>query len=138
MGYYTNFNLSYKLPNEEDTSTQELEEFKKQAEEQGIEVPEGLVVNRQTLQDKLDEALEEDTEYGPYRLFLCGYGDDCKWYEHETEMLSLSRKFPTILFTLKGEGEVAGDLWIKYFKGGKIQVCVATITYDEFDESLLV
>lgn len=63
---------------------------------------------------------------------------DCyKWYDHETDMKEVSKEFPGVLFTLKGEGEAAGDLWLKYFKDGKIQRCHAKITFDEFDESKL-
>lgn len=64
-------------------------------------------------------------------------GDSCKWYNHEDDMLRLSREFPDILFELHGEGEEAGDLWRKYFKNGKVQRCPAIITYDAFDESKL-
>ncbi len=137
MGYYTNYDLSYELPEETDNSTQELEEFTERAKELNIIIPEGLTINRQSLVNQLDEALDEDTEYGPYRDFLGGYNVACKWYNHETEMKCLSEKFSTVLFILKGKGEEAGDLWIKYFKHGKMQVCKVIITYDPFDEGKL-
>lgn len=62
---------------------------------------------------------------------------ECKWYEHEAEMKSLSEKFPDIVFSLHGEGEESEDVWYKYFKNGKMQECYAKITYDEYDESKL-
>jgi hypothetical protein len=55
--------------------------------------------------------------------------DEAKWYAHEADMLSLSQGYPSVLFTLRGEGEEPGDLWQKYFKDGKMQVAKAVITY---------
>jgi hypothetical protein len=64
--------------------------------------------------------------------------DSYKWYNHESVMKEVSKEYPKILFTLKGEGEDPGDIWFKYFKNGKIQRCQAKITFDEYDESKLV
>ena len=64
-------------------------------------------------------------------------GEACKWYEHHEDMVKLSKRYPTILFTLEGEGEESGDIWIKYFKNGKVQRANAQIVFPEFDESLL-
>lgn len=84
-----------------------------------------------------------DLECKPYEkpnfwsALINGEMDACKWYDHEQHMVELSKKFPEILFTLTGVGEEGGDLWKKYFKGGKMQVALAKIVYDEFDESKL-
>lgn len=63
--------------------------------------------------------------------------DEYKWYEHETDMIDISKEYPNVVFTLKGEGEESGDVWRKYFKNGKIQRCHAKITFDDYDESKL-
>lgn len=60
-----------------------------------------------------------------------------KWYEHEEEMKDISKKFPAAIFKLSGEGENAGDLWIKYFKNGKMQECPGQIIYEEYNEKKL-
>jgi hypothetical protein len=59
---------------------------------------------------------------------------ETKWYEHDEEMKELSKLFPDVVFKLKGEGEESGDVWINYYKNGKMQSCPAKITFDEFDE----
>lgn len=33
----------------------------------------------------------------------------------------ISKKYPDSLFTLKGEGEDAGDNWTKYYRAGRCQ-----------------
>ena len=64
--------------------------------------------------------------------------DSYKWYDHEEEMKTLSIEFPGILFRLDGEGEDQGDVWVKYFKNGKIQSCYTeTFLDDTFDENKL-
>jgi hypothetical protein len=85
--------------------------------------------------EEVRRVTEEDESYS-YALSESG-GDSCKWYDHESDMRELSSRFPNQLFELTGEGEEAGDLWVKYFKDGKMQSCPAIITYDPFDASKL-
>ena len=63
--------------------------------------------------------------------------DECKWYEHDEEMLELSKQFPETVFCLYGEGEENGDIWYTYYKNGKKQYCPAKVVFDEYDESKL-
>lgn len=93
-------------------------------------------------QDQIRKFLEQyesdwDSKYWCAHEAIEDYGESRKWYEHESDMRDLSLEFPDMLFTLEGEGDEAGDLWIKYFKNGKIQKAYARIEYDEFDESKL-
>jgi len=74
------------------------------------------------------------------REALVSTGDSLEsraWYEHENDMRQLSKRFPDMLFTLSGKGEENEDIWIKYFKAGRMQVSYATISLDKFDESKL-
>ena len=61
------------------------------------------------------------------------FDDECKWYEHETDMKALSLRFPEVLFTLHGEGEESGDVWNKYFRNGKCQVAKGVVTIAPFN-----
>ena len=71
--------------------------------------------------------IEDFIGYNPFE-------DSCKWYKHEAEMREYSKKHPDSLFELRGEGEENLDVWVKYFKNGKMQECRAKFTFDAFDE----
>ena len=55
------------------------------------------------------------------------------WYEHEEELLELSRGFPATIFILYGEGEEQGDMWKKRFINGGVEIIQATLVFPEFD-----
>lgn len=140
MGYYTRYELSYELP--EQNQSQEVKDFVAQCRDNGVKIPVDI---RATFDEQLSLEVELEREFDgecpdgySWRDFLGGCGDSCKWYNSEQDMRWLSEKFPTVLFTLKGEGEESGDLWIRYFKGGKMQDCRAEIVYPPYDEAKLV
>lgn len=111
MGYETSYKLKYKW-----------EEAPTEVEELKLEL--GLLS-------------KDNGFYAPLMDFVNGYASACKWYECVEDMISFSKKFPKVLFTLSGKGEESGDLWIRYFKNGKVQTCRAKISYDEYDPSKL-
>lgn len=79
-----------------------------------------------------DDLIEDIEDVSGYNIF-----HSVKWYDHEKHMLTVSLKHPEILFTLMGDGEDADDIWVKYFKNGKIQVAKGVITYEAFDPEKL-
>jgi hypothetical protein len=88
--------------------------------------------------DAVQEFIEHEPFcYGNIEPINANLEDSVKWYDHETDMKRLSERFPDVLFTLKGEGEEAGDVWVKYFKGGKMQTSKAEIKLDTFDPKKL-
>lgn len=91
-------------------------------------------VNEKVKIEAAMKAYEPDYGEGWLLGIYCGDAVDCKWYKHEMEMKAFSSMFPTALFVLTGEGEDPEDLWIKYFKNGKMQECRAIITYPPYDE----
>jgi hypothetical protein len=64
-------------------------------------------------------------------------GDDSRWYEHQEDMTEFSKKYPTFLFVLNGEGEESGDIWREYFLNGKSQHEKATLQIPPFDRTKL-
>ena len=66
------------------------------------------------------------------------FGERVKWYDWQENMKAFSKVYPTVLFTLKGEGEESGDIWIAYFLGGKMQYSKAKIVFEGFDKKKLI
>ncbi|MEI7792805.1 MAG: hypothetical protein WCI57_04950 [Candidatus Berkelbacteria bacterium] len=63
----------------------------------------------------------------------CGMFDGLnRWHSIEEDMREYSKLYPDTLFQIHGDGDENGDLWDRYFKNGKMQVCYAEIPpYDE-------
>lgn len=85
--------------------------------------------------DLLGIRLSDITGYSEFNDDLNAYS--IKWYDHNKDMLAISKEFPDVVFKLHGEGEEQPDLWDKYYKNGKMQECVAVIVYPPYDESKL-
>jgi hypothetical protein len=73
-------------------------------------------------------AIGELTGYGP-TLFE----EANKWYEEILEMTEYSKRHPKTTFKITGEGEEAGDVWIRYYLNGKTQELIPTVTWPEFN-----
>jgi hypothetical protein len=69
------------------------------------------------------------TQHSNESLMLLG----AKWYDHEEDMLKLSKKYPKIVFSLWGCGEGPGDIWQKYFKDNKMQICRGEVVFPPFN-----
>ena len=57
-----------------------------------------------------------------------------KWYDHEKDMIEISKENPHVLYMLGGIGE-EHEHWQKYFSNGKMQVCKGEVVYQPFDPS---
>lgn len=104
MGYYTRFDLEIKP---EQTEAHELEIIK-------------AIMAK--ICDCSPEAIADDeAEY-------C-FDDSLKWYDHDEDMIEISKQFPDVLFILKGEGEDHDDMWRNYYHNGEYEETYAEIVF---------
>lgn len=82
------------------------------------------------------------TDYEKEISDISGYENpfdyDCAWFNHEAQMKEYSKRHPNTLFKLIAYGLYPNDISHKYFLNGKMQVDIACIVFDGFDESKLV
>lgn len=57
--------------------------------------------------------------------------DSLKWYDHDDDMIEVSKQFPDITFILYGEGEDSDDIWKAYYKNGEMEAIQARVIFDE-------
>jgi hypothetical protein len=81
-----------------------------------------------------EKEITKTTDYADWGSCFEG---EIKWYSHDEDMEKYSRKYPDTVFRLEGHGEESGDIWVKYFKNGKMHYGKAKIVFDEYDESKL-
>lgn len=73
------------------------------------------------------------TNYQPYPHGISGEYrvSDTSWYEHESDLRTVSERYPTRLITVTIYGEEDGDIKRKYFRNGQMQSVTPTITWPE-------
>lgn len=114
MGYYTHFSLSVELLT--DGERGEL-----------VFGTKDIIAELRDSYTSAHDALDEDGDPD----------ESCKWYECRTDLVEFSKRYPHVLFVLRGEGREAGDLWILYAHNGKGQLTKAKIVYPDFDPAEL-
>ena len=136
MGYYTEYTLVI-----DNSQVKDEVEKKKQSEIEEIQ--------QSNISDELKMRLIKDVEK-TYRTSIATqsdvidfltydpFDDECKWYEHTEDMRKISEKYQNVIFSLYGNGEEDGDMWVKYFMNGKVQTEDAVITYADFDPKKLM
>jgi hypothetical protein len=142
MGYNTRFELKFDTKTEEGTEVVEFLEWplaknKSFAElRKRLKDVDGFFQRMEAIEAKAlklfstSDYAREDSFF--YYLWTNNH-DEMKWYEHEDDMKNFSKLFPKVLFTLEGTGEEAGDMWVKYFQNGKMQVAKAKIEFEPYD-----
>lgn len=81
------------------------------------------------------EAFKKINDYVDFDNLMTGFDASYKWYDWRTQMLQLAREFPSIHFTLSGEGEDREDNWIADFIDNRFAVRRAEIVYPELKDA---
>jgi hypothetical protein len=106
MGYYTEYSLNVLNAETKETHPHEIEVIKE---------------------------LIEQCKEAEYALSINGSTKEAsKWYSRDIDLREFSKKYPSLLFELYGEGEDGGDLWREYYLNGKMQRDKAQLTYKDF------
>lgn len=100
MGYYTEYELNIECNGE---SIEDIVNYIKTHEvmNYALYIPHSW--------DKCDTSL------------FCGINESCKWYDHDTDMVVMSARFPRAMFILEGQGEDYEDGWQTWYEGGEIK-----------------
>ena len=114
MGYYTWFYMKAK-------HIKSREEYEK--------IIETLKTNEIYAHDNTYGIFESSEYYEGCGVATFSVCDEHKWYDHEYDMMKISKLFPDVIFCLSGEGEEKEDMWHKYFHNGKVEECRAEIIY---------
>jgi hypothetical protein len=61
-------------------------------------------------------------------------GTEAKWYNWESDMKELSKKFPKMMFRLDGTGEAQFDVWDCHFCNGRSYYREIQTYWEPFDE----
>jgi len=87
--------------------------------------------NGQVDYDKINEDLQKISTYSS--LNIDEDTDSIKWYDHDDNMIELSRLHPNVLFRVDGVGEEKGDVWRSYYCNGETESAQATLTFPTID-----
>lgn len=83
----------------------------------------------------VQEAFGKINDYVDFDGLIDGSAESYKWYNWRTQMLQLAREFPSIHFTLSGEGEDREDNWIADFIDNRFAFRRAEIVYPELKDA---
>jgi hypothetical protein len=59
-----------------------------------------------------------------------------KWYDHDKDMVQLSKEWPNVLFILEGQVENGGSIWKAWYRNGKMHKLDAKIVFETIKPDL--
>ncbi len=73
-------------------------------------------------------------------FFWYDKGDEyISWHDHEKDILTISKEFPSVLISVYGFGEDGNDKWVQYFKNGQQTIkfdALVIINYNKLQQAL--
>lgn len=87
------------------------------------------MLEEENIAKRLWELIDGSDRYTPKSLAAAVSEDSMKWYDHEENMITLSKEYPNILFVLEGIGEEFPDAWRKWFHNGEFEASYAEVVY---------
>ena len=79
--------------------------------------------------EKLGDIIYGGSSYWTYDSFDRLLGDEMKWYDHEDDVIAISKEYPNIVFVLEGIGEEFPDAWRMWAHNGEWEKVSAEVTY---------
>lgn len=89
---------------------------------------------KSTSANQIQTRLEELSGYAFNDNFGTLCLDSVKWYDYDAHMKQLASEYPDVLFTLYGDGEERGDMWVQYYKGSISKGGIAALVYPSYEE----
>ena len=77
----------------------------------------------------MERYLKDFEQWGGANFF----DSELKWYEWDSDMSALSKKFPDVYFVVTGHGEDQGDIWRGYVHDGHVWTYNAEIVFNDDD-----
>lgn len=145
MGYYTDFKITIKDGQEDFYKSKEniVEEIQKLSLKGDND---SLLKIKKLVEDKDKDVLT--ILFEELHNVVDGYifdlnGDiirlsSAKWYKYEGDLTKVSKALPLLLIQVDGEGEESGDVWRRYYLGGKVQSANVKLIYEDFDPKKLI
>ena len=129
MGYYTSYDMEVRA--RENMNHEEKLRLEREAAIALANMPSWSYGNTYAnWQESRNEGLAKSND--PFGDLISD--DVYKWYDHEEDMITISKEFPQLEFILSGKGEDYDDIWIEYFWNGECCRCMSHIVYDPAPE----
>ena len=64
--------------------------------------------------------------------------EEMKWYNHNSDMFTLSKEFSDYIFLLEGKGEKHDDMWHLYAYNGTLELIRAEIKFDRPNDPIFM
>ncbi len=111
MGYYTSYNL-------------DVNNVKSRAEHEMLHD----ALNKKGI---IGYALDDGDWSESLKVSYFWSCDCAKWYDHDEDMVEISKEFPEMTFKLTGNGDADDDRWYTLYRNGELETVEAMLIWPE-------